>query len=696
MQRQRDPTVVLEGGLGQGSAYFARIAPKIASTTRVCAYDRAGRGRSEAVSTDQDAVALVDDLHSLLVASGNPGPYVLADHSAGGLYVRVFAATYPNEVAGVVLLDAQSPHATPAPTTGRSAKNPISTVAGMLPALARVGVARLLLSAGSSDLPAEFEAQRHAQEITAKRVSSFVTEFIELGGIQDAAAVLPDLGDREHRGGVKPSHVPPRGTPIVKTARDQLDILTAYQELGSYRAAAALCGTTHKTVRRVIERRSRPPTDRPPRPRSTEPLRDIVAARLAATDGRISAKRLLPLCRAAGYEGSARHLRRAVAEARREHRRDRRVYRPWQPVPGEHLVIDWGVSDGLHVFCAVLAWSRVRFVRFATDETQATTLRLLAECFDTLGGVPAIVLTDRMGCLTGGVVANVVVPAPGLVRFAANYGFRPDFCEASDPESKGTVENLVGYAKRDLLVGLGPFSDVASANTSAVAWCAEVNARLHSETSAVPEERLATERTLLRPLPSLRPAIGVLGIRTVDRLRTFRFGSAHYSVPGAWIGKRVWLSVEADELVIRVAGAEITRHPLVAPGELSIHDEHHGRPARPPIRAIRPRTPAELALLSLGPVATAFLRAAAASGATKLPAELALIADLERAHGRPALVAALERGLAFRRFRAADVRAILATGSGVQHVTPAGAPLTAALPAVSVRSLAAYALEPVW
>jgi transposase len=51
------------------------------------------------------------------------------------------------------------------------------------------------------------------------------------------------------------------------------------------------------------------------------------------------------------------------------------------------------------VFCAVLAWSRIRFVRFAADETQATTLALLAECLETLGGAPAVVLADRMGCL---------------------------------------------------------------------------------------------------------------------------------------------------------------------------------------------------------------------------------------------------------------------------------------------------------
>ncbi len=151
----------------------------------------------------------------------------------------------------------------------------------------------------------------------------------------------------------------------MKTAREQLDILTAHAELGSYRAAAALCGTTHKTVRRVVERRGRPATERPPRPKATDPYGQLIAAKVRATDGRISAKRLLPLCRAEGYTGSARHLRRAVAEIKAGHRRDRRVYRPWQPIIGEHLVIDWGVSEGRHVFCAVLAWSRLRFVRFA-------------------------------------------------------------------------------------------------------------------------------------------------------------------------------------------------------------------------------------------------------------------------------------------------------------------------------------------
>ena len=118
---------------------------------------------------------------------------------------------------------------------------------------------------------------------------------------------------------------------------------------------------------------------------------------------------------------------------------------------------------------------RVRFVRFAADERADTTLALLAECFEALGGVPGMVLADRMGCLKGGVVANVVVPTADYVRFAAHYGFPPDFCEAADPESKGIVENLVGYAKTDLMIRRGrdgrrAVHRLAAANAAAAVW----------------------------------------------------------------------------------------------------------------------------------------------------------------------------------------------------------------------------------
>ena len=111
-----------------------------------------------------------------------------------------------------------------------------------------------------------------------------------------------------------------------------MNIVDAYRRTGSYRAAAAICGVNHKTVRRVVERARRGRFERttaPRRPRNTDVVVGLIEERVRQTDGRISAKRLLAEARAAGYGGSARNLRRAVARAKAEWRRRRRVFRPW-------------------------------------------------------------------------------------------------------------------------------------------------------------------------------------------------------------------------------------------------------------------------------------------------------------------------------------------------------------------------------
>jgi transposase len=479
-----------------------------------------------------------------------------------------------------------------------------------------------------------------------------------------------------------------------------MDVLAAFREVGSYRGAAAICGTTHKTVRRIVLRHeaSGAAPQRRQRDHNYDQVAELVAARVEKTSARISAKRLLPDARAAGYDGSARNFRRLVAQAKQAWRRGHhRGRRPAVWAPGDTLVIDWGVENGLHVFCTVLAWSRVRFVRFAADEKAATTLALLAECFEQLGGVPKTVLADRMGCLKAGVVANVVVPTADYVRFAIHYGFRPDFCNANDPESKGLVENLVGYAKRDLIVPQEPtIEDLSGANAAAAAWCAEVNAAVHSEICAIPDQRLHVERPLLAGLPSLRLQLGEKPIsRKVDKLSCVRFGSARYSVPNRLIGTTVLIRVE-DRLV-RVlepfTGQIVAEHRLVAPGETSIHDEHYGtsRPDKPR-RAPRPRTPTEKQFLALGAVAEAFLTGAAAAGVSKLPRELDEILTLQAAHGEQALLAALERAVAFRRWRADDVRSILAAAGAAPDPRPAGQALVLTLPAVPVRPLTDYAI----
>jgi len=207
------------------------------------------------------------------------------------------------------------------------------------------------------------------------------------------------------------------------------------------------------------------------------------------------------------------------------------------------VVFDCGEIGPLYVFCAVVAWSRVRFVSFADNLGAEVAMTALAECFECVGGVPKTALTDR-SCLNGGTVAGLVIPTPANVRFATHYRFRPDFCEGADPESKDLVEKLVGYVESDLMIPEQlTVSHLGTANAKGRLWLDEVNGAVHSEISAIPAERLASERELFSELPTLRATIGKVVTRKVDRLSCVRLGSARYSVPDAHVGGTVELRI---------------------------------------------------------------------------------------------------------------------------------------------------------
>jgi pimeloyl-ACP methyl ester carboxylesterase len=103
------PTVVLEAGLGEDHRDWSLVQPELAQTTRVCSYDRAGLGLSQLAPKRHTALEKARDLHGLLEAAGVDGPFVLVGHSYGGMLARVYAAAYPKDVAGLVLLDSSHP-----------------------------------------------------------------------------------------------------------------------------------------------------------------------------------------------------------------------------------------------------------------------------------------------------------------------------------------------------------------------------------------------------------------------------------------------------------------------------------------------------------------------------------------------------------------------------------------------------------
>jgi pimeloyl-ACP methyl ester carboxylesterase len=100
-----DPTVVLEAGLTDPMNVWSLVQPRLSSSTRVCSYDRAGIGFSDPQTRPSNSANIVDDLHALLAKADISRPVLLVGHSAGGMHVRLYAYTYPEEVAGLVLVD---------------------------------------------------------------------------------------------------------------------------------------------------------------------------------------------------------------------------------------------------------------------------------------------------------------------------------------------------------------------------------------------------------------------------------------------------------------------------------------------------------------------------------------------------------------------------------------------------------------
>jgi pimeloyl-ACP methyl ester carboxylesterase len=177
------PPVILQAGLGGSATAWQRIAPTVAQSTTVCAYDRAGHNRSDEAPGPQDGVAVATDLRDLLANARVDGPYVVAAHSSGGPYTLDYFASYPDDVLGMVLLDAQPPDAFAALPEYPAFYQGYSLLAGVAPSLARVGLLGPVLGVSGS-------------EATAAAARGGRDEVRALPTVLDQAAAVTSVGDR--------------------------------------------------------------------------------------------------------------------------------------------------------------------------------------------------------------------------------------------------------------------------------------------------------------------------------------------------------------------------------------------------------------------------------------------------------------------------------------------------------------------
>ena len=232
-----EPTVVLFNGLGERTPSWAWVQQSVSSTTRVCAFDRAGEGWSGAAPAPQDGHQLASDLHQLLRVAHVPGPYVLAGHSVGGVYALVYAEQYPRQVAGVALIDSATPYQFDLPdypgfySMGRR-------LYSVMPVFAHAGIARLTAASEFAALPDTARHQARAFASSPRELRADHGDFAELPSVFEQAKALKGLKG-------KPLAVL---TASVGTQRGWLAAQKRLATLSTNSARQSVVGATHAAL----------------------------------------------------------------------------------------------------------------------------------------------------------------------------------------------------------------------------------------------------------------------------------------------------------------------------------------------------------------------------------------------------------------------------------------------------------------
>ncbi|TLF71819.1 IS21 family transposase [Nocardia cyriacigeorgica] len=476
----------------------------------------------------------------------------------------------------------------------------------------------------------------------------------------------------------------------MKSSREIMEILEAYDLTGSFRAAAALAGCDHHTVARYVALREagESPVARQNRARPIDEYLAKIEELVVASNGKIRADVVHERITAMGFRGGERTTRRTVAQVKQRLREgQRRVFRPWIPEPGLWLQWDWGAGpfiDGrrTQLWCAWLAWSRFRVVIPVLDKTLPTVVSCLDTTFHRIGGVPTYALTDNEKTVSVDHVAGIAVRNPEIVEVARHYGLTIRTCVPADPQTKGGSEATVRIAKADLVPTetnlLDGYRTFGELETACRQFCEEVNGREHRETRRRPVEALAEERTRLHPLPKTPFTIAFGTTRRVNWDSTVSVEGVRYSVPHTLVDTRVWVRFHGDELIVTAAGddgpAEVARHARSTPGNPSIKDEHY--PPRPgPHEDRKPRATSaeEAAFLALGDGAAAWLTEASATGVRRIRAKMAEAVTLAKLHPADEVDRALGVAAIAGRFAENDLIRILTHNLGRQIAEPSRA-----------------------
>jgi transposase len=281
-----------------------------------------------------------------------------------------------------------------------------------------------------------------------------------------------------------------------------------------------------------------------------------------------------------------RTLQRVLAPHRQAKRAAEVATVRFETAPGHQMQIDFGekwiqiagVRSKVHLFVAVLGYSRRIFVRASLSQRQDDWREGLAGAFRAFGGVTRKILIDRAGALVIGEDRETGTARvhPAFAAFCKDWGVAVSACRPYRARTKGKIESGVGYVKRNAIAGLS-FTSFAALEAHLAEWIVGADQRIHGTTFERPCDRFdRDEQTALLPLPS--PVIPVRERRITRRVANDCFvdvDTIRYSVPHRLVRSTVDVLVEEHDVVIFEGRIEVARHRRHSEPHQRVTDPRH-------------------------------------------------------------------------------------------------------------------------
>ena len=334
-------------------------------------------------------------------------------------------------------------------------------------------------------------------------------------------------------------------------------------------------GFDRKTVRKYLKLKTLPePQKRPGRKSKLDPYKPYILEKL--NEGPYTAARLYREIKEMGFDGGKTIVKDFVREVRPK--QGVPAVLRYETKPGVQAQVDWGELGTVEVdgklkklFCfnMILGYSRMRYVEFTLSIDTPTLIQCHLNAFEYFGGFTQEILYDNMKQV---VIKRALKSSDSewnsqFEDFFKCFGFIPRLCRPYRPQTKGKIENTVGYVKRDFFLGRR-FTSLEDLNAQVHRWLERVNSTVHGTTYQIPLERFKEEN--LNPLDQVPPYKVVhKETRKVSRDCYISFLGNKYSVPYRFAGRTAELQIFEGKFEVYVDYEKICEHEIL-PGNCRV------------------------------------------------------------------------------------------------------------------------------